>query len=179
MTTATIRPNAAGNYAYCSQYPASGSNYDKCDEESSDGDTTYVYVDAATSDSWDTYNYPDGPNTGIINSVVLHMMCRYAGSPTSPQAQTELRTENTNYAGGWNIVTSSYAEYTKTYATNPNTGLAWTWAEITAIQFGPRLYFVSGTSSSVRCTQVWIVIDYTVIAAPTVTTQAATSLGLD
>jgi hypothetical protein len=179
MTTATIRPNAAGTYSQLLQYPSSGSNYDKVDEETSDGDSTYVYYDTATYDKWDTYNYPDGPNTGDINSVVLHMMCKYTGSPTGAQTQTEMRTHSTNYVGGWNLITASYAEYTKSYSTNPYTGSGWTWAEITAIEFGPRLFFSSGSSCTVRCTQVWIVIDYTVIAAPTVTTQAATSLGLD
>jgi len=47
MTSLTLRPNAAGDSTgFSTQYPDTGEHYDKVDDVSPDGDTTYVYQGA-------------------------------------------------------------------------------------------------------------------------------------
>lgn len=179
MTIAYIRPTSTLSYQL-HKYPNTGSNHEKVNEASSDSDTSYVYDDVATqADVWDYYLFDAGPGAGTINSVTESMYCKYVTS-ADHKTQFVMVTHSTNYSSGWVTLTTAYALYTKAYATNPFTGSAWTWAEIAAIQAGPRFYS-SSSSGTLRCTQFYIAIDYTppVIVVPTVTTDAASGLGLD
>lgn len=68
-------------------------------------------------------------------------------------------------------VTTSYANYTNTYSTNPFTGQPWTADDLSTVEFGFYLTNI-GTSTSVRVTQMYLSVNGTSDADP------ATSLGL-
>ena len=63
MATETLRPNANGSTIELNQNPGTGSNYDKVDEESPDGDSTYVYQGGEEE-------YPEKDMYQIQNSAV-------------------------------------------------------------------------------------------------------------
>ncbi len=71
-----------------------------------------------------------------------------SGTTTDESAEKSLAAVDT-----WETVSEEWA-------TNPDTSAAWTWSEIDALQTGLALKKVSGLSSA-RCTQVYVVVDYT------------------
>lgn len=159
--TETLRPNASGIYTqWAYQLPVSGFHWDKVDEATSDGYSTCI-SDDTTSYKADLYNIPSTAilANAIINSVTVYMRVvsdhyRYKG-----YVRTMIRTHSTNYYGSIMRPSTSWVLYFTVYATNPNTGSAWTIEEINALEIG-----VSGRGYSdeywIYCTQVYIVIDY-------------------
>ena len=91
--------------------------------------------------------------SGTIGGYVYIDSGWYIGSPTGES------------------VTTSYATYTTTYATNPKTGLAWVAADLNAASFG----FQTG-SDNIRITYMYMVVTYAPPNAPTVSSDAASSV---
>ena len=102
---------------------------------------------------------------GKINSVTVYINARSVSTPIQPSAYTRIKTNNTAYDGTEQTLTTSYSSYNTAYTTNPQSGNEWTWAEINALQAGVGLRRAMGTGGLAgresRCTQVWVVIDYT------------------
>jgi hypothetical protein len=161
--TETLRPMGVGTTTQLSKYPSSQSyNWECVDEETADGDTTYVYHKDTGfgSSKYDTYaiqNHLIG--SGTINGVTIYIRCRATGTMYAPWAKTVVRTHNTNYYGSQNNLGTSYVNYNTQYTTNPYTGSAWTWDEVDAMETGVQLFV--GAEQEARCTQVWVVVDYT------------------
>src|SRR3990172_2941229 len=113
MTMLTIRPNAAGNSTtWTTQFPASGSHYDKCDEASQDGDSTYVATSGvAQSDEYDLYGLGDHTTeTGTIDSVIVYGVARRTSSTGSNgYVKNYLRTNGVNYTGNAISLSTTYA----------------------------------------------------------------------
>jgi hypothetical protein len=139
-----------------------------------DGSTSYVYCNTGTSTSaYDTYAITSSLSTANITSVVVHIVAgQIGGPPEGADAKTELLTHSTLYAGASNLsaiqaIIGSYADYSTTYTTNPNTGLAWTTAEVNAMQIGCWSYedLAGGVT---RITQVYAVVNYYPIATVSV-----------
>jgi hypothetical protein len=149
--SAIIRPNASGSTTNLND--VCSANWQCVDEISSDDDATYV---AGTSGNWryDRYNAENLSLSGTIDSVKIFIHVRNTGN--GQQARTTIRTGGTNYNGNSNNLNgvSTYTTYSTNYALNPNSGNAWSWAEINSLQIGVGLH---GTP---RCTQVWAVIYY-------------------
>jgi len=167
MATVTLRPDANIS-VQCSQYPTSGYNYDKVNEVTSDGDSTYVYAPGGTNAYY--YDLYDIPSSGIpvgstINSVAITIVVRSAGYGTkSTNVATRLNTHATIYETSYIIANSStYSAKTTTYTTNPYTGAAWTLDEVNSMDIGVmcRDIYLEPYDSGARCTQVYVVIDYT------------------
>lgn len=159
MSTETLRPNAAGTITELT--PSGGANYSCVDEAVANDDTDYVRNNS-TSETYlkDTYNIPNSSiGTGTINSVTVYCRSRKEGSTS--YAYPVIRTHDTYYYGSALTLTTSYQDHSKEWTTNPNTGLAWTWDEINALEIGVYLVKIA-SSYKPRCTQVYVVIDYTV-----------------
>jgi len=179
--TTTLRPSADGDLLQLSIYPASpATHFDKVDEATSDGDTTYVkYSDTAAQETKrDLYNLPEIPSGSIINSVTTYIVVRNDVSGRGNYATT-IKTNATVYDGTtYSPSLLAWNTYSTTYTTNPNTGAAWTVAQIDALQIGVKMMGEydagAGTYLAGRCTQVYAVVDYT--PPPTVSTQDATNL---
>ncbi|MFC2019890.1 hypothetical protein ACFLU4_08115 [Chloroflexota bacterium] len=158
--TLTIRPNAAGDETNLT--PNTGANYAAVDDVTSDDDTTYVA--RGTDDVWtyDLYNLPDTTvsGKGKINNVTVYIHARSSGKVTQTSAYIRIKTNGTAYNGTEQTITGSYATYSTQYITNPQTTNEWTWVEVNALQAGLGMRRPT-TGKESRCTQLWVVVDYT------------------
>jgi len=163
MATEILRPNAAGDETNLVPIPGTGeANWEDVDEAVADEDTTYVRYGLA---AWmkDLYNLPAHSGSGTINSVTVYARCKANGSPiVQTSAIIRCKTNGTVYEGNEITVTTSYVNYSKAWATTPNTGSAWTWTEIDALQIGVGLRrWGSSGGTHTHCTQFWVEVDYT------------------
>ena len=131
-----------------------------------DGDTSYVWSVASVYNT-DLYNLTDVALSGTINSVTVYIKARAEGTPLQASARTAIKTETTVDYGSDETLGTTYATYSTTYATNPQTLAAWTWDQVNALQAGVSLRRASGPPPGgtpiydSRCTLVWVVVDYT------------------
>jgi len=153
MATITLRPNAAGS---TQSWSAEGGDYTRVDEVSSDGDTTRLY--SPTDNVVATFGLDNSSGEiGTINSVTVYINTRGV-DPVSNTVQLAVRVSSTDYFSGTKTYNNtSYHEESNAWATNPNTSVAWTWAEIDVLQAGMKR--IGGGGQAV--TQVWAVVDYT------------------
>ena len=180
MATEILRPNAAGDETSIpSQYPNSTYHWDKVDEAEADDATTYIYAGQPDTYYRDLYNLPaHSIGFGTINSITIYFRIggQYGvpgyGKPSQKSGATV--TDGTEQSQA----TDTWATKSQTYTTNPATGNAYTWEEIDALQVGVSLSS-GGYSYTSRCTQVYVVVDYTAVSAPTVSTQAVDGIGFD
>jgi hypothetical protein len=159
--TSTLRPSGDASVALST---SSGSTHYTLVNEVSGDTTSYVYATNTTSSyTDDRYDLPNLSLSGGITSVVVYMNVRQETNTSDRNsAETLIRTHNTNYNGSAVNPDTSYGTYSTTYNTNPNTHSAWTWTEIDDLQAGVSLRgATSGSSHYTRCTQVWVVVDYT------------------
>ena len=159
--TAILRPNAEGDHSDLSEHGEGSAHWSKVDEEISDGDTTYVYMDTK-ADKYDIYQLSDSSQTGTITSVEVTSKCRREDDSGSFTIRNVIKTNKTTSKGNPQSVSTSYTDYSDTYSTNPITGNAWTWTEIDALQVGPNL--ITDHYRWIRCTQVWVEVNYSTSA---------------
>jgi len=158
-----FRPTAAGDETDIStQEPTSDQHWDKVDEEISDGDTTYVATDTA---GWqeDLYNILDHSTltaAGTIHYVRVYIMVSATGTPEQSSAYVHIKTNGVEYNGTEITVTTGYTTYTHQWNTNPQTGYAWTWDEIDALQIGAGLRIPRAKKADTRCTQVYARVSF-------------------
>ena len=108
----------------------------KVAEETPDGDSTYVYTNSSVWQE-DLYNIADhSTGVGTINYVKVYLECRADASPTQASVYTHIKTNETEYNGSEETVTTSYATYSYQWDYNPQTTQPWTWDEIDALQIG-------------------------------------------
>lgn len=163
MVAVILRPTGNGaTQEWSSQYPGSGSHYDKVDESVADDDTTYIYSTGAPTD---TFSITPTVLGGKINSVSVVVRLYPLGYNAAEDAHAwgVVRTYDTDYphASSQDFTYSTYTTLTFTWTTNPNTSSAWTWSEIYNMQIGVKAT-VSSTVPTVRCTQIYASVDYTV-----------------
>jgi PKD repeat protein len=165
MSTATTNliPNAPGSSTGLSRVGAS-SNWQAC--VSDDSDTSYVYRQANNNNyATDLYNLTDvaSPPSCTIASVTVYIRARATVTPTQSSAYIDIRTGGTTYSNSTTpfTLTTSYATYSYTWFTNPQTTVAWTWTDINALQAGSSLRRPAGSNGpQSRVTAVWVVVDY-------------------
>ena len=157
----TLRPVLAGDETnVADQFPASGEHWDKVDEATSDGNSTYVETN---SNTWqeDLYNIADhSAGSGNISYVKVYMVAASSETPTQANAYVHIKTNGVEYNGSQETTTTSYATYSHQWDTNPQTGEAWTWDEIDALQIGVGLRRASAAEKATQCTQVYAEVAY-------------------
>ncbi len=161
--TETLRPNAAGDKTELSQYPSSGQHWDKVGEATADDDSTYV---ASNSTNWikDLYHIDDhSAGSGTVSYVKGYISCRAISTAENTSASVYIKTNGEAYFGTEETVTTSYAVYSYQWDTNPQTGLAWTWDEIDALQIGASLRKANNETKWTRCTQIYAEVNYTTV----------------
>ena len=177
----TFRPNAAGDETLISeQEPNTGEHWEKVDDSTSDDDSTYV---ATSNENWQEDLYSTANHTtgsGTINYVRVYMVARATGAPLQTGAYVHIKTNNLEANGTAVTVTESYAPYYYQWDTNPQTGEAWTWDEIDALQIGVGLRASRTTGGPAgkytRCTQVYAEVNYTTSTYNTLGTLTSTNL---
>jgi len=120
----------------------------------------------------DLYALPASSGSGTINSIKVYIR---VGGINSVDYEILIKTHSTIYSHAVDNVTVGWETHSHTWSTNPNTSAAWTWAEIDALQIGVGLF--NGQAAPVSCTQIYVEVDYDGSSAPTVTTQAVSSIG--
>lgn len=156
MATLTLRPNAAGTYQTWTR--VGGSNH--WGVTSDESDSTYLYS-LSTSDK-ETENLADTAQTGIINSVTAYIRAKApAGGGAAETAVILWRTHSADYESTTiTISRTAFTNYSQAKTVNPNTGVAWTWDEINALEVGARAYAL-GVDEEIDVSEIWIVVDYT------------------
>ena len=142
---------------------------------------TYVYKNGASGPSaaTDLFDLPNhGAEAGVINYVRVYHRHRDNNAGCAMSSQPYVRTGGSDYAGTSVASTTSFVTSYTEWATNPNTGLAWTWTDIDNLIAGVKLtgnsvwtpednsdpkYPIEGywTNYAAMCTQVYVVVGYT------------------
>jgi hypothetical protein len=159
LSLQTLRPDGAGAETnIAGQWPNSGEHWDKVDEATPDGSSTYVRHNL-TSYATDTYALPSGAGVGDISQVTVYARC-YGISGNYNYAKTVIRTHGGLYESTGHNLTTSWENLTTEYTTNPYTGNPWTWAEIDALEAGVALKSSSAGNFFAICTQVYVEVSY-------------------
>lgn len=164
----TLRPNAAGSTMDWIKIGGGGANTSDwlaVDEIISDGDTSYLYNNGVNN--YDVLAIQDPSSTpGNIINVTVYAVARdeSSGSNELYLAVNSGGTYSTLPAYPGYTLTTTYATYSQSWTTNPNTGVAWTWVDITNLEVGIR--GKSNHGSNLRCTQIYAIINYEVTTSP-------------
>lgn len=133
-----LTPNGNGDLSQLTnQLGNSTDNYSYVDEKPSDGDTDYVQ--GSTVDQKDLYALTDCGLTGIsISRVWAESRSRDTVAAGGLLALT-IKTNSTEYSSADIALLNTYSRVIGTdYPLNPNTGVAWTIAQVDALQAGPK-----------------------------------------
>lgn len=154
MATHTLRPTGPGTYAEFT--PNTAANWQNVDESVADGDSTYNSMASGTkTDAFATAgNLPGGTGYSVklkVNGKTL--------SANGGVLSAFIIVGGTEYNVSLGFLTTNYAEYEIDWGTtNPVTTVAWTQAEINAMEIGYQVTFILAGS---RITQVFLEITYT------------------
>ncbi len=159
--TEILRPNAAGDLTQ-NAFVGGASNWQSVDEVVADGDATYVEPGGGGQRT-DLYNVDASVyQAGVISSVEVFATIRWDLLHTPSQTSIKLKAGGTTGSGATFVPTVAWVEYSEVFTVSPDTGVAFTWAEIAALQIGVTLWRDGGTPfERTRCTQVYCVIDFT------------------
>jgi len=94
----------------------------------------------------------------ILKGVIPHIIY-IAHVPGDVYAKAAIKTNGTVYTGSEETVGTSFTTNSYQWTTNPDTGSAWTWDEIDALQAGVELKS-GGAIDTAACTQVYVEVAY-------------------
>jgi len=164
MATETLRPNSNGHYmdALVKMIPDTGeSQWEDVDEAVADDDATYVWNSGKTTYREGYFALPNPDISGTINQVTLYLRCAGEETPSQASVKMGVYTHSNAYWSSELTLTSSYADYSQTWPTNPYTGSAWTWAEICSLEAGISIRGVNPDAfKRTKCTQMWVEVSY-------------------
>jgi len=157
-------------------YSGGASNYTNINSD--DGDTSYLSnVDSHSDYDYHCYDFQDFSTAHeSITSVTLYIKRRNPDTSYPKYDTPYCRIGSVNYYGTQVIVPGSYITMSKTWATNPSTGSAWTQAGLNAAEFGQRIKFPSTVGSAVYTTYMYLIVTYVAASAPSVTTSATDNI---
>ena len=144
--TKVLRSSAQGDSnAWSAAGCLQASAYQCVDDDPNDGDTSYIVSNASTTtDSlfniFDWTSTPAPPSPLSIVNVVVTASCGRAGGG-AVDVRILLKSGGTTSVGGTSTNcanSATYTVWTDTWTTDPSDGLAWTLADINALQVGVR-----------------------------------------
>lgn len=154
MPTHTVRPNGAGTFTTWT--PSSGSNWQCVDESSADEDTTKLTNTG--SGSYDTYAHTAGTPSSITISNFSITYRSKSSITNGLNAAAIVIVDGNVYSGSFTLTSTSYANYSYSWATNPDTGVAWTTSDINNCEIGFLGAVGGGVTGST--TQVYGTVTY-------------------
>ncbi len=172
MTTVTLYPSGTGYEANLGQNPYGEANWSVV-EETPANDTDYVATQIGNTWENDLYDIPTSgiQGTPTINSVTIYWRAKktvYLGQ-VAGSGRPRLRTGTTSVNGSIVTMTTSWVNLSQTWTKNPVTTVDWTLDEVNALQIGVGLDINDPENAECRCSQVYVVIDYTTTGAgPTI-----------
>ena len=157
--------------------PNSGTTrWTQVDEVTADADTTYIQNTTSSSNDQVILGYDKSvfSISGVITDVTVVVRAKKAGSSTSStrRIQGVIRVKDsggvdTDFVSTYSPLTTSYSNYNFSWATNPQTGLAWTWNDLTTsginslTGFGVKAYTTPTSTNYPRVTQIYIIVTVT------------------
>ncbi|MBU1130761.1 hypothetical protein KJ840_01355, partial [Patescibacteria group bacterium] len=154
-----LRPNAAGTYEeFDERTGCIATEHWKCSNEGLADDTS-THVETDTQGAKDTYNLTaSGLAAGsVISSVTVYVKVSYE-SAGDTDWHIMIRSGSTNATSTVFTEDTSWFFRSNTWATDPNTGAAWTIAAVDALQAGGETD--SSAAGGVSITQVYAVVEY-------------------
>lgn len=165
--TQTLRPNAAGTYQAWTTFGSPPSHWQGTSDQS---DTTGV--ETISTASKETQNLANTTATGTIQTVTAYIRALATGSGSPESAVILWRTYGTDYESlSINIGRTAFADYSEARTTNPNTGSAWTWAEVNALEIGSRAATLAQAGDKIQIAEYWIVVSYEPVGGITAETE--------
>ena len=159
MVIEILRPTGDGDATELVRYPFSGNYYDKVNEETHDGNTTYLYTNSSTYKRCN-FVLPGGTGEGRINSVAVKAYCRSTSSLFPGYVHLSIETHSTVYESVAKSVGTTYALLSESWTTNPYTGSPWTWDEINDLLAEISMSIdPDGGYYAVIVTQLWVEVD--------------------
>lgn len=155
-STVILRPNGAGSMTNLTRSGCSA-NWQCVSEAVADDDGSYVQR-ADNSYAPEVYAM-ENPTSSACAITRVTVYCRARRTQSQGDIRPSLYIGGTEYNGTAQALSSSYANYSSQWTTNPSTGAAWTWTEVNSLQAGMRIRGQSGTHPA-RCTQVWVEVRY-------------------
>ncbi|MEK7774565.1 MAG: prepilin-type N-terminal cleavage/methylation domain-containing protein [Candidatus Zixiibacteriota bacterium] len=155
--SAIIRPNGNGSITNVPQSTGCGSHWQCVDEVTADDNGSYV---SRNSNSWSTDVYTlENPAHDSCAVATVTVYCRAKMDNAQGDVRPTVYVSGNEYNGTQQALTTSWADYSHSWTTNPATGAAWTWGEIDNLQAGVRIRGQSSTFKA-HCTQVWVVVKF-------------------
>lgn len=159
MATLVLRPNSDSSCTWDGAY-YDASHYANVDDSVADGTSTFNLVSYSAGDRTDIFNFTNHTSeVGTINSVTLYAVALGAYGDDFYLIVNGSQGSKINVTSDW-----------ATYSYNP--GGSWTWSGIDSITGGVRGVVDNNAVADIRCTQIYIVVDYTPVVAPTVSTSS-------
>jgi hypothetical protein len=168
--SATIYPNAAGNYNPPSQWSTDQGVYTtskKVAAVNDSSDSTYIATNVSGSAQTFMVDTSSIPSGATISSVILSVRAKKSGSGSS---QIALRIEKGTGAGMQNDTTTTTLSSTSfgvvntaTLTKDPFTNTTWTIAELGSWGFG---VVKTNSSGTVRASQIYLTVNYTYTPIP-------------
>ncbi|MFC1965166.1 hypothetical protein ACFLWG_04125 [Chloroflexota bacterium] len=162
--TEILLPNGQGDRTdIARQEPVEGKHWEKVSDLPSDDWYTYVYTFQAREYQRDLYDLTDRTEGfGTIRGVTVYF--RFSGSDSEGghigYAKASIKTNGQIYSGTVeSTVGQTFVNRAYQWTTNPETGEAWTWDEVDALQAGVALIGESQKYSA-YCTQVFAEVEY-------------------
>jgi hypothetical protein len=168
-----LRPNGPGSETGIGQENPNKSTHWQLASDSDDN--TYVFTSHNDTNGKDLYalsNHNTG--SGTINKVTV---CFRIQSPGQSQATAcaAIKTGSEVYEGASIAAGSTWTTSSEVWTNNPNTGNPWTWGEIDALEAGVRLTY---QQSQIRCSEVYVQVDYAPAVVPTIDITPPSSIDL-
>ena len=157
-----LRPTGIGDETEVkSQYPDSTEHWDKVDDTSPDGDSTYIYTPTTTyeEDLYITANHSTQTAGGDIQYVEVFMVSRVALSAEQASAYIHIKTNGLEDNGVSENLSTNYTSYSNQWNINPQTSSSWTWNEIDNLQTGVGMR-KAGAAIDSLCTQVYANVNF-------------------
>jgi len=134
----------------------------KCVDEASphDGDSTHLANFDESTTKCDTPTFQEYTGSDNITKVTFHAVMRHSIGFGNYDNWVRLRTHDTDY-DTYQTITGEYVDYSYEKPNNPYTGVAWTKAEVNAVQFGCKNVVGGKPTTWPYCTQIYIVVEYT------------------
>lgn len=165
MATETLRPT--GDLAkILNRQPTAARNYTAVDESAAD-DTDYVYgrdiLNAGVMNFQDQYTLGNMSASGTltISSVLLRYRGQTLATGTTKQYTAGIVVGATPYLDTYRT-TTAWTTWTKSWATNPGTGIAWTKTDVDALKVAAdvKVYGSAGSPAEARISWIEVVVTY-------------------
>jgi len=177
----TLRPVSNGDIIEL-QKRGDSYNYQCVDDVTPDYYDTHVFVrqDGGVDFKRDFYNFQNmSPHAGDIQFIKVYIVAYRTGGGSTQIGLYINGTEyySNNFYGEW----GPWHKFSYTWYENPSNGHPWNYKDINNLQIGIKAHAPPPTGREVRVTQIYAVVNYTNVSAPTnltVTTHNHTVLNL-